>query len=118
MKNWIFSLKIRENTQVYWNGKHCAALTGQAVYPRPLQEPSAHLGRRRRHSPQAGSLRDPYSRNMANRHRIAGKVDNDGYKREAEPPDSACRSGQPEALYDCCTIQANLLVFRDLIWWS
>src|SRR6202043_2566404 len=32
-------LKIRENTHVYWSGKHRAALTGQAVYPRPLQDP-------------------------------------------------------------------------------
>src|SRR5256885_13401703 len=32
-------LKIRENTHVYWSGKHRAPLTGQAVYPRPLQNP-------------------------------------------------------------------------------
>jgi probable LLM family oxidoreductase len=32
-------LKIRENTQVHWTGKHRAPLTGQAVYPRPLQNP-------------------------------------------------------------------------------
>jgi probable LLM family oxidoreductase len=32
-------LKIRENTQVRWSGKHRAPLTGQAVYPRPLQNP-------------------------------------------------------------------------------
>src|ERR1700726_1210205 len=32
-------LKIRENTQVHWSGKHRAALTGQAIYPRPLQDP-------------------------------------------------------------------------------
>src|ERR1700737_922955 len=32
-------LKIRENTHVHWSGKHRAALTGQAVYPRPLQNP-------------------------------------------------------------------------------
>src|ERR1700688_1152046 len=32
-------LKIRENTEVYWSGKHRAALTGQAIYPRPLQSP-------------------------------------------------------------------------------
>jgi alkanesulfonate monooxygenase SsuD/methylene tetrahydromethanopterin reductase-like flavin-dependent oxidoreductase (luciferase family) len=32
-------LKIRENTHVHWSGKHRAALTGQAVYPRPLQDP-------------------------------------------------------------------------------
>ncbi len=31
-------LDIRENTQVHWSGKHRAALTGQGVYPRPLQE--------------------------------------------------------------------------------
>ncbi len=30
-------LKIRENTHVHWTGRHRAALTGQAVYPRPLQ---------------------------------------------------------------------------------
>src|SRR6202158_251409 len=32
-------LAIRENTHVKWSGKHRAALTGQAVYPRPLQDP-------------------------------------------------------------------------------
>ena len=32
-------LKIRENTHVQWKGKHRAPLTGQAVYPRPLQNP-------------------------------------------------------------------------------
>jgi len=32
-------LKIRENTHVQWSGKHRAALTGQGVYPRPLQNP-------------------------------------------------------------------------------
>jgi len=32
-------LKIRENTHVHWSGKHRAPLTGQAVYPRPLQSP-------------------------------------------------------------------------------
>ena len=32
-------LAIRENTHVHWSGKHRPALTGQAVYPRPLQNP-------------------------------------------------------------------------------
>jgi probable LLM family oxidoreductase len=32
-------LKIRENENVQWSGKHRAALTGQGVYPRPLQNP-------------------------------------------------------------------------------
>src|SRR6266849_5309543 len=32
-------LKIRENEHVYWSGKHRAALTGQGVYPRPVQNP-------------------------------------------------------------------------------
>ena len=32
-------LKIRENVHVHWSGKHRAALTGQGVYPRPLQNP-------------------------------------------------------------------------------
>src|ERR1700726_4591903 len=32
-------LKIRASTQVHWSGKHRAALTGQAIYPRPLQDP-------------------------------------------------------------------------------
>src|SRR6202007_1138948 len=32
-------LKIRENTKVHWTGKHRAALTGQAIYPRPMQDP-------------------------------------------------------------------------------
>src|SRR5215467_1586407 len=32
-------LRIRESTKVHWSGKHRAALTGQAIYPRPLQDP-------------------------------------------------------------------------------
>jgi probable LLM family oxidoreductase len=32
-------LAIRENTHVHWSGKHRPPLTGQAVYPRPLQNP-------------------------------------------------------------------------------
>jgi probable LLM family oxidoreductase len=32
-------VKIRENTHVHWSGKHRPALTGQAIYPRPLQDP-------------------------------------------------------------------------------
>jgi probable LLM family oxidoreductase len=32
-------LKIREDTHVRWSGKHRAPLTGQAIYPRPLQNP-------------------------------------------------------------------------------
>jgi probable LLM family oxidoreductase len=32
-------LKIRENEFVDWSGKHRPALTGQGVYPRPLQNP-------------------------------------------------------------------------------
>jgi probable LLM family oxidoreductase len=32
-------LKIRENEHVYWSGKHRAALTGQGIYPRPVQNP-------------------------------------------------------------------------------
>jgi len=32
-------LTIRDHTHVHWSGKHRAALTGQAVYPRPLQNP-------------------------------------------------------------------------------
>jgi probable LLM family oxidoreductase len=32
-------LKIRENEHVYWSGKHRAALTGEGVYPRPVQNP-------------------------------------------------------------------------------
>jgi probable LLM family oxidoreductase len=32
-------LKIRENTRVHWSGKYRPPLNGQAVYPRPLQNP-------------------------------------------------------------------------------
>lgn len=32
-------LRIREDTHVRWSGKYRAPLTGQAVYPRPLQNP-------------------------------------------------------------------------------
>src|ERR1700730_7677337 len=30
-------LKIRDNVEVHWSGKHRPQLTGQAIYPRPLQ---------------------------------------------------------------------------------
>ncbi len=30
-------LKLRDETNIHWEGKHRAALTGQGVYPRPLQ---------------------------------------------------------------------------------
>src|SRR6184192_3456127 len=32
-------LKIRENEHVHWSGEYRPALTGQGVYPRPLQDP-------------------------------------------------------------------------------
>ncbi|HTQ49947.1 MAG TPA: LLM class flavin-dependent oxidoreductase [Candidatus Acidoferrales bacterium] len=32
-------LNIRENEYVHWSGKHRAPLTGQGVYPRPMQNP-------------------------------------------------------------------------------
>src|SRR5213594_1616456 len=32
-------LKVREHEHVHWSGKHRAALSGQGVYPRPLQNP-------------------------------------------------------------------------------
>ena len=32
-------LKIREATRVSWSGRHRAALSGQGVYPRPVQNP-------------------------------------------------------------------------------
>ena len=32
-------LKLRESTNVQWSGRHRAALDGQGVYPRPLQNP-------------------------------------------------------------------------------
>jgi len=32
-------LKIRENEHVRWSGQHRPALTGQGVYPRPVQDP-------------------------------------------------------------------------------
>jgi probable LLM family oxidoreductase len=32
-------LKIRENLHVHWSGRHRSPLTGQAVYPRPVQNP-------------------------------------------------------------------------------
>src|SRR5438309_3078345 len=32
-------LKLREDEHVHWSGKHRTALTGQGVYPRPVQNP-------------------------------------------------------------------------------
>jgi len=32
-------LAIRANTHVHWSGEHRAPLTGQAIFPRPLQDP-------------------------------------------------------------------------------
>src|SRR6202795_659474 len=38
-ENLDLLLKIRENENVHWSGKHRAPLTGQGVYPRPVQNP-------------------------------------------------------------------------------
>ncbi len=38
-ENLDLLLRLRDNIQVHWSGKHRAALTGQGVYPRPLQSP-------------------------------------------------------------------------------
>ncbi len=38
-ENLDLLLKIRDNTHVHWSGRHRAALTGQGVFPRPLQNP-------------------------------------------------------------------------------
>src|SRR3954462_13239929 len=32
-------IKVRSETNVTWSGRHRAALTGQGVYPRPVQDP-------------------------------------------------------------------------------
>lgn len=32
-------LAIRDNPEVHWSGRHRPALTGQGVYPRPIQDP-------------------------------------------------------------------------------
>ena len=38
-ENLDLLLKIRENEHVHWSGTHRAPLTGQGVYPRPVQNP-------------------------------------------------------------------------------
>ena len=38
-ENLDLLLKIRDNEHVHWSGKHRAPLTGQGVYPRPVQNP-------------------------------------------------------------------------------
>jgi probable LLM family oxidoreductase len=38
-ENLDLLLKIREHEHVHWSGRHRAALTGQGVYPRPVQNP-------------------------------------------------------------------------------
>jgi probable LLM family oxidoreductase len=38
-ENLDLLLEIRENEHVHWSGQHRAPLTGQGVYPRPLQDP-------------------------------------------------------------------------------
>jgi len=38
-ENLDLLLKIREQEHVHWSGKHRAPLTGQGVYPRPVQNP-------------------------------------------------------------------------------
>ena len=38
-ENLDLLLMIRANEHVHWSGQHRAALTGQGVYPRPLQDP-------------------------------------------------------------------------------
>ncbi len=38
-ENLDLLLKIRETPNLHWSGKHRAPLTGQGIYPRPLQNP-------------------------------------------------------------------------------
>jgi probable LLM family oxidoreductase len=38
-ENLDLLLKVRENEHVTWSGRHRPALTGQGVYPRPIQSP-------------------------------------------------------------------------------
>ena len=38
-ENLDLLLEIRDHEEVHWSGRHRAALTGQGVYPRPLQDP-------------------------------------------------------------------------------
>src|SRR3954471_6127269 len=38
-ENLELLLEIREHEQVHWSGQHRAPLTGQGVYPRPVQDP-------------------------------------------------------------------------------
>src|SRR5215467_3040789 len=38
-ENLDLLLNIREHTHVHWSGKHRPVLTGQGIYPRPLQNP-------------------------------------------------------------------------------
>jgi probable LLM family oxidoreductase len=38
-ENLDLLLKVRQNEHVHWTGKHRAAMTGQGVYPRPVQNP-------------------------------------------------------------------------------
>jgi probable LLM family oxidoreductase len=38
-ENLELLIEIRENEHVHWSGEHRAALTGQGVYPRPVQDP-------------------------------------------------------------------------------
>ena len=38
-ENLDLLLNIRENEHVHWSGRHRPALTGQGVYPRPVQNP-------------------------------------------------------------------------------
>jgi len=42
-------LHIREHEHVHWSGRFRPTLTGQGIYPRPVQHP-CHLARRRRHT--------------------------------------------------------------------
>jgi probable LLM family oxidoreductase len=38
-ENLDLLLKVRANEHVHWSGEHRAPLTGQGIYPRPLQDP-------------------------------------------------------------------------------
>ena len=38
-ENLELLLELRDNEHITWSGRHRAALTGQGVYPRPVQEP-------------------------------------------------------------------------------
>ena len=86
-------LKVRESIHVTWSGKHRAPLTGQGVYPRPVQDPLpvwVAVGGNAESAARAGTLGLPMALaiigGMPERFAIFAQIHNEAAKAAGHPP--------------------------------